>query len=716
MPRVRFHPETDGYAFANSWTFDDNEKQQLEQAIADLLPLAEDAASPIYLPIIQPFLDAEFAWAGWAAPVLVEAERTLITSGIQSGINSAISAMGYGLCGGMAFSSLDYWLRQWIVPRGTGAGDQPSRATPKGTTLRDYLWGRLLDSIHDNGVQFLTWMYIGQLPFDLGCSWLNGQTAGQFPIIKKAIDSGTPAPIGLIGTTWNPLDNHQVLCYGYDDYLDGTGSLYLYDNNNPGVESRIDFDLRGDSLATTKDDTYKDPRGPLRAFFATVYAPQTPPKTVVLDSSLAVSPGCVQAKLPFTATYSVLNVGFHQSPAMELQVVEGATPAGGETTFNALAEGAVRVVSAQVTLDTPGWHTLSVLADLGTVGGDPAHVVKQIPPADTAEIGTVQLNVQPPLRIAIQPPDANDHCSLILSRAAGETATFALSSSPAVPPGGTYQWSAQGGASLGANNGPTFQAQMPSPAGTDVTVSVVITYNNGCSRSGTLTLKSLNFGSALAAASMCHVGGALRNLFPVQYPITPDEPLRPPIPIPLGDLLTRERVLALQRVAQQWAQDLDAALVASSGAARGAPNALGGPGATSPAMPLSVAPRATAGSNAGNESTIIMSLSTGQARGLLRTPLGLTFPLVTDRAEIGRGITNTEEAAAIDLTPEQDKLTVSRIHALIARAGDRFELEDLRSANGTTLNGQKLIAGQRYPLQNGDVIEFGRVRCVFMRG
>lgn len=35
---------------------------------------------------------------------------------------------------------------------------------------------------------------------------------------------------------------------------DGTGSLFFYDCNNPGVESEIDFNLNGSRLVTTRDD------------------------------------------------------------------------------------------------------------------------------------------------------------------------------------------------------------------------------------------------------------------------------------------------------------------------------------------------------------------------------------------------------------------------------------------------------------------------------
>src|SRR5262249_48193990 len=149
--------------------------------------------------------------------------------------------------------------------------------------------------------------------------------------------SGQPVPIGLIGTTLNPMDNHQVLCCGYDDPGDGTGSLILYDNNRPGKESRIDFDLRGNMLTTTVDDTFEDPRGPLGGFFATAYAPAVPPTTVVLAQGLATSPtGCAQEGHLVDITYTARNVGYHRSPPLSLRVVCSDGTIGGERALVAL--------------------------------------------------------------------------------------------------------------------------------------------------------------------------------------------------------------------------------------------------------------------------------------------------------------------------------------------------------------------------------------------
>lgn len=703
MARAQYRPETDGFAFVNDWTFDDYEKGIVEQTVAELLPVAEAIASPILIPLITPFVVAQFVALGPFAFLAVDAEVNAINSGIVSGISSAITAGHYGLCGGMTFASLDYWLKQWIVPRGNGRNDQPSRATTQGTVLRDYIWTRLLNSIQDNGVTFVSWVIMANAPFGAGLSWLKDQTSAEFQKIKNGIDSGTPVPIGLVGTTANPLNDHQVLCYGYQDNLDRTGSLFLYDNNNPGVESRIDFDLRGDQLVTTHDDTYitadrgtSSDRGPLVGFFATAYSPQTPPKAVVLNRSLTVAPSCVQEQLPFEVTYSALNVGYHDSPAMELVVTSAGNELGGETTASSIAEGSSRTLDTQLVVSGAGWRTLSILADLGTFAS--IHIVKQLPPADTSIVDSVHVNVLRALRIQLQPSVANNPCSAFTSEEAGATATFALDPTTPAPPGGVYQWRAVGATGL-ANNGPTFQVQMPGTPGAWVTVSVVITYNGGCRRGGSLTVPVLSHLVAMVESAFCHFHESVISMVARNLPPPPKERRGPPVPV--GGVLTQQSVAELQNATAELLRGLSA-----SGAN------VGGEVMNAQAYPAGAPQRGPEALQA----TQIVPMSSGSPSGVLRLPSGRIVPIAADRAEIGRGITNTEEAAAIDLMGEQFKETVSRLHAMITRVGDRVEIEDLRSANGTVLNGQRLIPGQRYPLRNGDVVEFGKVRAVFSRG
>lgn len=59
---------------------------------------------------------------------------------------------------------------------------------------------------------------------------------------------------------------------------------------------------------------------------------------------------------------------------------------------------------------------------------------------------------------------------------------------------------------------------------------------------------------------------------------------------------------------------------------------------------------------------------------------------------------------------------VSRMHAIIRRGEDTLTLIDLGSANGTHLNGQRLVPNQPRVLRDGDEVRFGKLVCrVFFR-
>jgi len=58
--------------------------------------------------------------------------------------------------------------------------------------------------------------------------------------------------------------------------------------------------------------------------------------------------------------------------------------------------------------------------------------------------------------------------------------------------------------------------------------------------------------------------------------------------------------------------------------------------------------------------------------------------------------------------------TVSRRHARITRSGSIYHLEDLRSSNGTFVNGERLEPGRAAKLSVGDVIHVGPFRFVFV--
>lgn len=86
-------------------------------------------------------------------------------------------------------------------------------------------------------------------------------------------------------------------------------------------------------------------------------------------------------------------------------------------------------------------------------------------------------------------------------------------------------------------------------------------------------------------------------------------------------------------------------------------------------------------------------------------PPGAVFLLDRDMVSIGR-----EPSAEVFL----DDVTVSRKHAQIHREGGRMVLRDLGSLNGTYVNRRRIEADE--PLENGDEIQIGKFRLVYLAG
>jgi hypothetical protein len=200
MPRAKFHSETDGFAFVNNWSWDATETAILKGLVTDALGVIEVILSPFIIAAEGPLLavEAGVPFIGpWLVAKTIEAENNAIVNGIVGAVTQA----NYGLCGGMAFASLDYWHKSWVVPRGTGPNDQPQRTSPTGTALRDYIWTRLLQSVKDNVGTFLEWMAVYHFEGGPGASWLRDRTVTEVGKIKAKIDAGKPVTVGLVGTS-----------------------------------------------------------------------------------------------------------------------------------------------------------------------------------------------------------------------------------------------------------------------------------------------------------------------------------------------------------------------------------------------------------------------------------------------------------------------------------------------------------------------------------
>lgn len=80
---------------------------------------------------------------------------------------------------------------------------------------------------------------------------------------------------------------------------------------------------------------------------------------------------------------------------------------------------------------------------------------------------------------------------------------------------------------------------------------------------------------------------------------------------------------------------------------------------------------------------------------------------------VGRSIDGDMSHVDIDLSQQGAyQHGVSRRHAVIRYHDDALYIEDLKSTNGTRINGSQLTPEREYRLRDGDEVEFARVRAV----
>ena len=138
-----------------------------------------------------------------------------------------------GLCGGMAYTALDYFLAKSKIP-------QQDFLPAEGTPLQQYLYARQFTSLQSNTDK---WAEVSLNPggardsefFNWG---LQGNNGGRIEELRSFIDRGMPVPIGLKS---NSGGDHQVLAIGYDmgGYKGDLGAnaanfkIFVYDSNHP---------------------------------------------------------------------------------------------------------------------------------------------------------------------------------------------------------------------------------------------------------------------------------------------------------------------------------------------------------------------------------------------------------------------------------------------------------------------------------------------------
>lgn len=126
---------------------------------------------------------------------------------------------GVGVCGGMVYAAVDYFLYGLPVP-----------AEPTDPVFR-YLCRRLLDSFNFPFGWMKYWDW--QARRDVA-----SLTARDWPRVQATLNDGHPCPLGLVKI--HALDprqlgrNHQVLAFGYDRSPADDVTVLTYDPNFPG--------------------------------------------------------------------------------------------------------------------------------------------------------------------------------------------------------------------------------------------------------------------------------------------------------------------------------------------------------------------------------------------------------------------------------------------------------------------------------------------------
>jgi hypothetical protein len=84
-----------------------------------------------------------------------------------------------------------------------------------------------------------------------------------------------------------------------------------------------------------------------------------------------------------------------------------------------------------------------------------------------------------------------------------------------------------------------------------------------------------------------------------------------------------------------------------------------------------------------------------------------------DRVVVGRADDGGSADLGLDLAPYGAAQSgVSRYHAAFSYQDGMVHIEDLKTTNGTRINGFQLSSDRTYRLRDGDELEFGRARVV----
>lgn len=250
MPQHPFDPQTDSFAFPNYWTLDTATTGEIRSRLHAAVEDTFTFLAPV--PAIAPLRDS-------------------VTRIVENWVNAA-SIHAYGLCGGMAFAALDYYIADHNIP----AESSPTDQLPP--WLRAYILKRMINSLACNNLaRVLAWMVVEHhAPFASGKRLLLRWTLAECAKLRDLIAQFGAWPIALIGEAKDPCQNHQVLAYRCE-LEQGRCTIQVYDVNYPCAGRELSVDLHGPYVELASDGR-NDSWQPLRGLFCEEYSPVAPPQ------------------------------------------------------------------------------------------------------------------------------------------------------------------------------------------------------------------------------------------------------------------------------------------------------------------------------------------------------------------------------------------------------------------------------------------------------
>lgn len=138
-------------------------------------------------------------------------------------------------------------------------------------------------------------------------------------------------------------------------------------------------------------------------------------------------------------------------------------------------------------------------------------------------------------------------------------------------------------------------------------------------------------------------------------------------------------------------------------------------GSPSPA-PAAASPAKAAPGKPASKTSAPAAAARAQAKARTLVPPGASPIAVPDKDDVTLGRFDSVSGLApdIELGPLDTKHLTSRRHARLVREnGETFVLEEIGTANGTFVNGTRIVTGVRTRVVDGDTLRFGGVDLVY---